>query len=93
MARPAEEAGADMPPPDPHFTGFAHKKLLKMCSHLATDNSNAKVWRPDDTAQPTPKQPGSSQLYRPDILETIEAKIKEMDSELRALSLDIHGKL
>ena len=61
-----------------------------MCNH-ASDSSNLKVWRPDDTAQPTPAQPGSSQLYRPDILETIEAKIKEMDAELRELSLDIHG--
>ena len=62
-----------------------------MCNHLANDTSNLKVWRPDDTAQPTPRQPGSNQLYRPDILETIEAKIKEMDAELRELSLDIHG--
>ena len=61
-----------------------------MCSH-ASDSSNLKVWRPDDPAQPAPAQPGSSQLYRPDILETIEAKIKEMDGELRELSLDIHG--
>ena len=62
-----------------------------MCNHHASDTSNDKVWRPDDTAQPTPRQPGSTQLYRPDILETIEAKIKEMDAELRELSLDIHG--
>jgi hypothetical protein len=57
----------------------------------ASDNSNLKVWRPEDTAQPTPTQPGSNQLYRPDIVETIEAKIKEMDAELKELSLDIHG--
>ena len=65
-----------------------------MCNHHASDNipsTNSKVWRPDDTAQPTPSRPGSSELYRPDILETIEAKIKEMDAELRELSLDIHG--
>ena len=65
-----------------------------MCNHLACDDSsdsNSKVWRPDDTDQPTPRKPGFSQLYRPDILETIEAKIKEMDAELRELSLDIHG--
>ena len=64
-----------------------------MCNDLACDTPNSKVvWRPDDTAQPTPRKPGFSQLYRPDILETIEAKIKEMDAELRELSLDIHGK-
>jgi len=54
-------------------------------------NPNSKVWRPDDNAEPTPSRPGSSQLYRPDILETIEAKIKEMDTELRELSLNIHA--
>ena len=62
-----------------------------MCNQHASDSSNSKVWRPDDTAQPTPLKPGFSKLYRPDILETIEAKIKEMDAELRELSLDIHG--
>jgi hypothetical protein len=62
-----------------------------MCIHHASDNINSKVWRPDDTAQATPTRPGSSELYRPDILETIEAKIKQMDAELRELSLDIHG--
>jgi hypothetical protein len=53
--------------------------------------SNNKVWHPDDKAQATPSQPGSNDIYRPDILETIEAKIKELDGELRELSLDIHG--
>ena len=65
-----------------------------MCNHHSNENlpsSISKVWRPDDTAEPAPSRPGSSQLYRPDILETIEAKIKEIDAELRGLSLDIHG--
>ena len=62
--------------------------------HHTSDNihsSNSKVWRPDDTDEATPVRPGSTQLYRPDILETIEARIKEMDAELRELSLAIHG--
>lgn len=54
--------------------------------------SSNKVWRRDETAQASPARPGASELYRPDILETIEAKIKELDEELRKLSLDIHGK-
>ncbi|KAF9485625.1 hypothetical protein BDN70DRAFT_889944 [Pholiota conissans] len=67
-----------------------------MCHHHTNDAgapsaSNNTVWRPDDNAQPTPARPGSSEIYRPDILETIEAKIKELDSELRELSLDIHA--
>jgi len=52
---------------------------------------NDIIWRPGDGKHPAPTKPGSSELYRPDILETIEAKIKELDDELRALSLDIHG--
>ena len=65
-----------------------------MCScHSAesTPQSDNKVWRPDDKAKATPSRPGSTEIYRPDILETIEAKIKELDGELRELSLDIHG--
>jgi len=52
--------------------------------------ANAVVWHPDDDAQPTPSNPDSSKIFRPEVLETIEAKMHEMDSELRALSLDIH---
>ncbi|KIM41419.1 hypothetical protein M413DRAFT_445430 [Hebeloma cylindrosporum] len=57
----------------------------------STPQSIFKLWRPDDKEQPTPSQPGSTELYRPDIFETIEAKIKELDAELRELSLDIHA--
>ncbi|TFK31808.1 hypothetical protein BDQ12DRAFT_693525 [Crucibulum laeve] len=54
-------------------------------------SSSSPVWRPDDKAQPTPKKPGATELYRPDILETIETTIKELNAELRELSLDIHA--
>ncbi|PPQ95365.1 hypothetical protein CVT26_008210 [Gymnopilus dilepis] len=49
------------------------------------------VWRSDDNAKAAPARPGSTQLFRPDILQTIEAKIAELDSELRELSLNIHA--
>lgn len=67
-----------------------------MCNHHASDEIAPtgfipKLWRPGDLAQPTPARPCFNELYRPDILETIEAKIEEMDAELRELSLDIHG--
>lgn len=65
-----------------------------MCNqHPADTTPKTKdiVWRPDDNAKATPARPGSSEIFRPDILETIEAKIAELDPELRALSLDIHG--
>jgi hypothetical protein len=51
-----------------------------------------KIWRPDDGTHPAPAKPGSCEIYRPDVLETIEAEIKRLDGELRDLSLDIHGK-
>ncbi|KAJ3518876.1 hypothetical protein NMY22_g13463 [Coprinellus aureogranulatus] len=50
-----------------------------------------RVWRPDDAQKPAPVKAGATELYRPDILETIERKIKELDPELRELSLDIHS--
>ena len=67
-----------------------------MCNCYSEESipeSNNKVWRPDDKVQATAARPGSTEIYRPDILETIEEKIKELDLELRELSLDIHGKL
>jgi hypothetical protein len=62
------------------------------CCHFSTQNSgNGTAWRPDDTDRPTPAKPTASEIYRPDILDHIEATIKELDGELRELSLDIHG--
>jgi len=63
-----------------------------MCIHDSSNpQSNARVWHPDDKVKATPSKPNSSSIYRPDVLETIEAKVADMDAELRALSLDIHG--
>lgn len=52
-----------------------------------------EVWRPDDNKSPAPANPDGEDFFRPDILATIEEKIKELDKELRELSLDIHGGL
>ena len=68
--------------------------VFSMCTQNPEETipkSNNAAWRPDDNAKAIPAQPGSSELFRPDILETVEAKIAELDSELRELSLDIHG--
>jgi hypothetical protein len=62
-------------------------------SEESIPQSSQKLWHPDDKVQATPARPGSTEIYRPDILGTIEAKIKELDAELRELSLDIHGML
>ncbi|KAF8651175.1 hypothetical protein AX16_004830 [Volvariella volvacea WC 439] len=53
--------------------------------------SDSILWRPEDTTPPVPAQPNGEPFYRPDVLETIEAKIHDLDAELRALSLDIHA--
>jgi len=63
-----------------------------MCHpHEPTHAASDLPWHPDDKATPAPARPGFSQLFRPDVLETIEQKIGELDGELRELSLDIHG--
>lgn len=58
-----------------------------------TPNAVLDVWSPDDE----PKVPIYSKhgegVYRPDIQDAIERTIQSLDSELRALSLDIHGAL
>jgi hypothetical protein len=46
------------------------------------------IWRPGDSKEPAVDH---RTLYRPEILETIEATIKSLSKELRALSLDISG--
>ncbi|KAG2136021.1 hypothetical protein DEU56DRAFT_806055 [Suillus clintonianus] len=48
------------------------------------------VWRPEDDPDiRPPKQEG--QVYRPDMLNVIDTTLDGLSSELRALSLDIHG--
>ena len=50
------------------------------------------VWRPEDVSKPVPAKPGSSELFRPDILEFLDNHIEQRSQELlRALSLGIHG--
>ena len=63
-----------------------------MCKAHTELSSSAKaiVWHPDDNATPTPSNPNPTGIYRPEVLETIEGKMREMNSDLRALSLDIH---
>lgn len=63
---------------------------MSNCCHF-TPVKGGRVWSPEDTAQPTPATPGATDIYRPDILEHIEATIKGLDTELRELSLNIHG--
>lgn len=50
-----------------------------------------QVWRPEDTEKPSPDTPGSD-IFRPDIQDAIEKSIHDLDKDLRALSMDIHGK-
>ncbi|KAG5725164.1 Peptidase M20 domain-containing protein 2 [Termitomyces sp. T112] len=57
--------------------------------HFATQNAGS-VWRPNDKLEPTPSR-RDAEIYRPDILQNIEETLKELDSDLRELSLDIHA--
>jgi len=52
---------------------------------------SSPVWRQEDVSKPVPAKSGSSELFRPDILEFIDKHIEQCSQELRALSLDIHG--
>ncbi|KAF4612376.1 hypothetical protein D9613_003955 [Agrocybe pediades] len=57
-------------------------------------STTGPVWRPDDGTNPAPAQPipsDSADIYRPDVLETIASAVKELDAELKELSLDIHA--
>ena len=52
--------------------------------------SKSVYWRPGDDVKPG----GSgADIYRPDVLKTIEEHIDKLDAELRELSLDIYGKI
>lgn len=66
--------------------------LSTMTSFDAAAPRPKRVWREGDKDTAEPERPGST-IYRPDILEVIEKRITELDTELRALSLDIHGGL
>ncbi|KAL0961090.1 hypothetical protein HGRIS_006072 [Hohenbuehelia grisea] len=59
---------------------------------MAKVQSPGQVWRVSDNEErvSSDAQPDTSRLYRPDVLETIQERLAEMDEELRALSLDIH---
>jgi len=61
-----------------------------MCQCSPDIQGPVLVWHPDDKEKPAPKRPNSTEVYRLDVLETIEARIKELNEELRELSLDIH---
>ncbi|GLB39890.1 putative peptidase dimerisation domain containing protein [Lyophyllum shimeji] len=62
------------------------------CGCQFTTRNSGPVWSPEDKAKPASTQPDRVEdLYRPDILEHIEATVKDLDGELRQLSLDIHG--
>ena len=76
---------------------FSHNLTsnVAFCSSFSSNMTGQKkdpVWRPDDGLRPAPAKPGSTELFRPDVLETIEKRISEADEELRSLSLDIHGE-
>ncbi|KAG6811756.1 hypothetical protein H0H92_005953 [Tricholoma furcatifolium] len=63
---------------------------MSCCCKSGETTSLGPIWRPDDSTKPTPQRP-NAEIYRPDIYANIEETLKELDGELRELSLDIHG--
>ncbi|PFH51128.1 hypothetical protein AMATHDRAFT_80419 [Amanita thiersii Skay4041] len=49
------------------------------------------LWPPDDIEKPVPSKPGSSELFRPDILQFIDKTINDLNQDLRTISVDIHS--
>lgn len=65
--------------------------VLKMCQGDSTQLVSDDFWRVGDNVDWV-KGTGA-EIFRPDIYQVIEAKIQELDKDLRQLSLDIHGEL
>ena len=47
------------------------------------------IWRPGDKI---PAEGSGKEIYRPEIFQTIDTSIDDLDEKLRALSVEIHGK-
>lgn len=60
-----------------------------MCQPDSTQPVSTDFWRPGDDVT-TVKGTGA-EIYRPDVYKLIEKRIDELNDELRALSIDIHG--
>lgn len=60
-----------------------------MCQPDSTQAVSTDFWRPGDDVALV-KGTGAD-IFRPDVYKVIEAKIAELDGELRTLSLEIHG--
>ena len=60
-----------------------------MCHPTGPPPADIPFWRPSDAVSGLAGT--NSPIYRPDVYRIIEKRIEELDQELRALSLDIHG--
>ena len=61
---------------DTPSVGIGQRNMITHASDkIGPTSTNSKLWRPDDIAHATPAQPGSNELYRPDMLEMIDEKI------------------
>lgn len=69
-----------------------HYNFASSCSFVTTQSLD-NVWRPDDKSAVLPSYIacGDRDVYRPDVLKTIEAEIERVKEDLRTLSLDIHS--
>jgi hypothetical protein len=64
------------------------------CCSFGQEHSPDKLWRFDDNEDAVPPSyvaHGDADVYRPEVLKTIEGAIDDANEDLRALSLDIHS--
>jgi hypothetical protein len=69
------------------------KHTYASCCSFTHDVSSANLWRPGhaDAGLPPYTTHGEGDVYRPEVLKTIEAEIERVKGDLRKLSLDIHS--
>lgn len=58
--------------------------------------AGTEIWHPDDghdfqNLANSIRQKGRTNIYNPELLDAIDTSIDDLNDELRALSLDIHG--
>jgi hypothetical protein len=84
--------------PDMHYKiaaelqGDPHVPSLAPC--CISSSASADFWRlgaDEPVALPAYSLSGCTDVYRPEVLKTIERVVAELDADLRSLSLDIHS--
>ena len=68
---------------------YTYATSCDFCGH--GDHNRSANWWPADKP-PSYSSTGTNEIFRPDVMKTIEKTLNDLSSELRDLSLMIHGK-